>query len=355
MKKVLIILTILLNLSFVACSKDNTSIKAVEDGKIALVSKEYDKAKDLFKLAVSEDSKNTDAKSLLDLTSNYIDLLAIIENGEFDKANDLISKIEKNNKLDIIKDVFIETKNNIIENKAKYDKYISEIESIEKLLSENKIDEAKSQATEKLKEVDGVKSLEDRLNAVITKVDEKIANAKAEILKYATDIKGIKYKSIITFDSNSGVFAEVKELKGKTMYHFYEDTDLSPKEYVYDEDTKDVFMLEEGAVFWISNGNIYVNEPKEASEETTSQNLISKNQAEVKISSEESRQIALNYYLNRHHNIKANEIFVGMGDDIEDNEYFRPIAGDDGDGNPGKVIAEYYVNATTGKVRVLWD
>lgn len=40
MKKVLIILAILLSLSLVACSNNDTSIKAVEDDKINLVSKE---------------------------------------------------------------------------------------------------------------------------------------------------------------------------------------------------------------------------------------------------------------------------------------------------------------------------
>ena len=357
MKKVLIILAILLSLSLVACSKDNTSTKAVEDGKIALVSKEYDKAKDLFKLAVSEDSKNTDAKSLLDLTNNYIDLLAIIENGEFDKADDLISKIEKNNKLDIIKDVFIETKNNIIENKAKYDKYIKEIESIEKLLSENKIDDAKSQATEKLEDVKGIKSLEDRLNTVIKKVDEIIANAKAKILKYYKGDYDIKYENMEYFTNNS----EVKELKGKAILNFYEDQQLgSPHEYIYRIEDGEVFRLDQGEYYWVSNNNKVIYRPKEIEEAYAKLEALEKEQekmdkSKIKISSEESRQIALNYYLNKRPDVSADEVFVGMGDYIENNEYFRPISLDNGAGNAGKVIAEYYINATTGEVRVLWE
>jgi len=341
MKKTLIILTTLLSLFLVSCSSNNTSTKAVEEGKIALVSKEYDKAKDLFTLAVNENSKNTDAKSLLDLTTNYIDLLSVMDNAEFEKSNDLISKIESNDKLDIIKDSFNETKNNINSKKEIFDKYITEIESIEALLNENKIDDAKSQATAKLEEVKGFKVCEDRLNTVITTIDEKIAIAQTEILKYATDVEGIKYKSMMTFDINSGVFAEIEELKGKTMYHFKEQRDLSPREYVYDENTKDVFLLTQGQVFWLSNGNIHLNAPKV--ETTTQQKLIS---------SEESSQIALNYYLSTHPNVSADDVIVAMGNNIKNNEYFIPISRSSG---TYRVIAEYYINATTGEVRVSWD
>lgn len=341
MKKTLIILTTLLSLFLVSCSSNNTSTKAIEEGKIALVSKEYDKAKDLFTLAVNENSKNTDAKSLLDLTTNYIDLLSVMDNAEFEKSNDLISKIESNDKLDIIKDSFNETKNNINSKKEIFDKYITEIESIEKLLNENKIDAAKSQATAKLEEVKGFKVCEDRLNAIITSVDEKITTAQTEILKYATNVEGIKYKSMMTFDINSGVFAEIEELKGKTMYHFKEQRDLSPREYVYDENTKDVFLLTQGQVFWMNNGNVHLNAPKV---ETTAQQKL--------ISSEESRQIALNYYLSTHPSVSADDVIVGMGNNIENNEYFRPINRSSG---TGKVIAEYYINATTGEIRVSWE
>lgn len=262
MRKILTILTILLSLSLVGCSSNNTSTKAVEDGKIALVSKEYEKAKDLFKLAVSEDKKNTEAKSLLDLITNYMDLMAIIDNNEYDKADDIISKIEKNDKLDIIEDEFTATKNNILENKDKFNTYIKEVESIEKILSENKIDDAKSQATAKLEEVKGIKSLEDKLNAVITAVDEKIANAKADILNYYEGSHDIKYKNMEYFNGS-----EVEELNGKAVLNFVEDQQIgSPHKYIYRMEDGALFRVNQGNIYWVNNGykEIYtINTPSQ--------------------------------------------------------------------------------------------
>lgn len=343
MRKTLIILTTLLSLFLVSCSTNSTSSKAVEEGKIALVSKEYDKAKDLFTLAINEDSKNTDASSLLDLTTNYIDLLSIIDSSEFDKANDLISKIESNDKLDIIKDSFNDTKNNLNSKKEIFDKYITEVESIETLFTENKIDDAKSQAIAKLEEVKGIKPLEDRLNTVITNVDEKIAIAQTEILKYATDVDGIEYKQMKTFDSNSGVFAEVAELKGKTMYHFYEQTDYSPREYVYDENTNDVFLLQQGQVFWMNNGNIHLNKEEEKASSIN------------KISREEAKKLVTNYLLSNYPEYKSNfdDIFgIAEAYDYlleEYNVYGVPVMDKT---NPNFKTSDYFVDATTGEVRL---
>lgn len=264
MRKTLIILTTLLSLFLVSCSTNSTSSKAVEEGKIALVSKEYDKAKDLFKLAINEDSKNTDASSLLDLTTNYIELLSIIDSSEFDKSNDLISKIESNDKLDIIKDSFNDTKNNLNSKKEIFDKYITEIESIETLLTENKIDDAKSQAIAKLEEVKEIKSLGDRLNSVITNADEIIATAKETILKYYNGEYDIKYRNMEFFDNS-----EVTELNGKAILNFIEDQDFgSPHEYIYRIEDGDVFRLNQGSIYWVNNGNqeIYtINPPVEIS------------------------------------------------------------------------------------------
>lgn len=123
-----------------------TSKKAIEDWKIAIVSKEYEKARYLFQLAVTEDGKSTLAKELEIIKSNYE-----------------------------------QTKKQLFENKDIVLKKGEEISIIENLLKEGNIDEAKSQATVKLEEVKGHKVLEDRLNNIINKVNEIIENAKVEI------------------------------------------------------------------------------------------------------------------------------------------------------------------------------
>lgn len=353
MKKILIIFTVLLSLlSFTACGVNSTSNKALEEGKISIVNGDYEKAKNFFKLAINEDNKNSEAKTLFDLVDNYMNLLTAIETGEFENADNLISSIENNQSLEIIKDEFEKTKNSFIENKEKLSTYTPEVEAIEKLLSENKIDDTKEQAITKLEEVKGIKSLEDRLNAVIAKVDEIITNAKAEIVKHLGYQTDMEYTGMKLWDDT--YFSAAKELSGRVMLSFDQIIENSPAKYMYDIESKNAYQYSEGTVYLLNNKvNGLYEELYGYEDYLKEQEEIAK--SKIKISSEESRQIALSYYLSKRPDVSADEVFVGMGDDIEDNEYFRPIALDNGDGNPGKVVAEYYINATTGKVRVLWD
>ena len=212
---------------------------------------------------------------------------------------------------------------------------------IENLLKDGKLDEAKASATTKLEEVKGIEILENKLNSVISSVDEKIANAKTEILKYYEGEYDIKYRNTEVFPKGS----EVTELEGTTILNFIEDQQYgSPQEYMYRLKDGAIFQLNQGTYYWVNNNNKIIYQVVDQG--TTNIN-------NKKISSEESRQIALNYFLSRHTNVKADEVIVGMGDSIdENNEYFRPIAGANG---TGKVVAEYYINASTGEVRVLWD
>lgn len=345
MKKFTVLLVAMLSFLLVSCGVNGASKKAVEEGKVATVSKEYEKARDLFKLAVDEDSKNSEAKLLLDLLNDYIDLTALVNTGEFDKTDELVSRIEENEKMELIKDDFQKAKDSIAESKEKISKYSDEIASIEGLLKDGKLDEAKTSATAKLEEVKEIKVLEDKLNSVISSVDEKIANAKAEILKYHSG-EDIIYNGVK--DSSYNGYNNVNSLKEKTLLCFKENQQFgSPIEYVYDINEGNIYSSNQGRILWVNNNNKVVYEV------VTQKTEKANNSGNGKISSEESRNIALKYFLSRHPKFKADEVIVGMGDSVdENNEYFRPIAGANG---TGKVVAEYYVNAITGEVRVLWD
>ena len=159
MKKIVVLLVIVLSLSLVSCGVSGASKKAVEEGKIATVSKEYEKARDLFKLAVDEDDKNSEAKLLLDLLNDYIDLNELVEKGEFNKTDELILRIEANEEIELIKDNFQKIKDDITKNKENINKYSNEIMKIENLLKDGKLDEAKASATTKLEEVKGIEIL----------------------------------------------------------------------------------------------------------------------------------------------------------------------------------------------------
>lgn len=350
MKNILIVIAVIFSFLIVSCSSNGTSKRAIEEGKVAIVSKEYEKARDLFQLALNEDNKSKIAKDLLELCNNYISLLDIYNSGKYDTVDELISDIENNNELEIIKVNFEETKKKVLENKEAALKYGEEINEIEKLLTDGNIDQAKSKATAKLVEVEGFKVLEDRLNGIINNVNEIIVNAKNEIIKHDKG-REIEYRGLK--DSSYNGYDLIPELQGKTLMYFNETgTEFSPKEYMYDRDSSNIYNLDQGSIFWVNNNNkiIYpLEEPK---------TNISKPTPEIKISSEESRKIALDYYISKRPGIAADEVLVAMGDDINDkNEYYRGICGyiDDAKTIPGKVIAEYYVNATTGKIRVLWE
>lgn len=263
MRKVLIILACILSLFIVSCGMNGTSKKAIEEGKVAIVSKEYEKARDLFQLAVNEDDKNTEAKNLLDLSNNYIELLNMINNGEYENVDELIDRIEKNEQLDIISANYKETKKAILENKEIVIKFKNEILSIETLLNEGNIDEAKSLAITKLEEVKGYKILEDRVNLVISKVNEIIDKAKSEILKYHSGDE-VVYKGLQNSSYNG--YDVIDSLKGKVFLYFVENQEFgSPREYMYDRDKGDIYSINQGRIFWVNNNNKIIYEVVEPS------------------------------------------------------------------------------------------
>lgn len=291
MKKLKILCILLCFILFMSCSSNNTSQKALEDGKIALASLEYEKAKSLFKLAVDEDENNSEANSLLDLVTNYIKLIDANENNDFEKVEELVLDIESNDKLNLISDSYEKLKKNLLDKREMYEidknevykgsekeviedevykTFEKDVIEIEKLLKEGKYDEVEEIAYSKLEEVEAFPELAERVCNVISVIREKneaqveeegrkIEKAKEAILAYHYNNTSIIFWDMMTFDSSSGCFAEVAELKGKTMYHFMEEVEDSPTEYVYDDATGDVFKLVQGQVFWMNNGEKHLN------------------------------------------------------------------------------------------------
>ena len=104
MKKIILcIITFLITISFTGCHKEKSiSTKALEEGKIALASQEYDKAQNLFKLVVDEDSSNEDGKELYNLTTQYITLKKHVENGDYEEAEKTINELKANPKVSSI-------------------------------------------------------------------------------------------------------------------------------------------------------------------------------------------------------------------------------------------------------------
>ncbi|XTR38705.1 hypothetical protein ACQQ2T_04810 [Paraclostridium tenue] len=146
MKKIGIILTlILLVISLVGC-ENSQSKKAIEQGKMEMANKEYDKALASFKIALDKESSNEEAKRLTALIDNYKKANDEFEKGNIDDANKIMNQIDEETIEDSIK-------NDIDNLKAKinqHDKIDKEIVHIKELIKEKKYDEAKKS----IKEID---------------------------------------------------------------------------------------------------------------------------------------------------------------------------------------------------------
>lgn len=146
MKKIGIILTlILLVISLVGC-ENSQSKKAIEQGKLEMANKEYDKALASFKIALDKESSNEEAKRLTALIDNYKKANDEFEKGNINDANKIMNQINEETIEDSIK-------NDIDNLKAKinqHDKIDKEIVHIKELIKEKKYDEAKKS----IKEID---------------------------------------------------------------------------------------------------------------------------------------------------------------------------------------------------------
>lgn len=118
MKKILIILSCLLSFMLISCGNNKTSLKAIEDGKTALVNQEYEKAEEFFETALNEDGNSTTASDFLELTCDYIELLDIVKSEDFEDLDEVLSKIESNKELELIKEDYEIVKKNALKKKA---------------------------------------------------------------------------------------------------------------------------------------------------------------------------------------------------------------------------------------------
>lgn len=104
MKKFLLyFITFFMVFSLSGCHKENKAAeKALEDGKLALASEEYDKAENLFKLSVDEDSSNEEGQDFYKVTAKYKEIVSAVDSKDYDKAKSLIDDIKTYAKFDSI-------------------------------------------------------------------------------------------------------------------------------------------------------------------------------------------------------------------------------------------------------------
>jgi len=147
MKKIIIcLISLLMIITLTGCQKENSiSTKALEEGKIALANKEYDKAQNLFKLVVDEDNSNEDGKEFYRLTTQYLTLLNYFENEDYDNADKSLNEIKLNSKISSIDTEVFKLQDQL--NNIKNQNQTNSTEDI-KVEKETKIQESQSNTIE---------------------------------------------------------------------------------------------------------------------------------------------------------------------------------------------------------------
>lgn len=259
MKNKLKVLGLLMGIIFLVGCGNSTTTKAIEDGKIAIASQEYEKAERLFKLACDEDNKNNEAKMLYELVENYLLLTLEIDNGNYIKSKEYLDIIEKNEKKDILEKE-LNLINERIVNGQKYDSRIKEIRG---KLSSNLYEEAKELSEEVMEEVRGIIGIENIVYELLRESNEaiekeeidntaKIDGFKSKIKEIANLDNDIAYVGIKVFEEEEDM---PKDLINRTTYIFKDTREMFHGVYFYDELTNDVFCANQGQVFWVNNGN----------------------------------------------------------------------------------------------------
>ena len=138
-----LILGIIILFLMVGCSNE-TYKKAMDQGKLALASKEYDTAVASFELALEEKKDDKEAKVLKDQTTKMISSIKEKSSGNIEQAIGLFQEVEKmKDGSAILQSQAKEQKDSLIEHKELKGQYIGQLEKAEKLKSDKKYEEAK--------------------------------------------------------------------------------------------------------------------------------------------------------------------------------------------------------------------
>lgn len=272
-KVITTILTIILATGLYGCG-NSTAKKAVEEGKIAIASNEYDKAKNLFKLAMDEDG-GTENKETYDMLNSYLEAEKEYKDGNYDKALELLNNIKEVGDYQNLNDD-IKSLHKSIEEKEKIDKeYNNNIKKINELMEDGSLNKAKELLDSiNLKDLsDKQKSEVNKLKDEITKNQEELKkqeenkvkeekkkdNAKKEdyVNKGLNIIKSKGYKDIVY----EGIVKEnfnIPEIDNKPLYHYIPKDEFSaPNEFYYNATNNKVYMINQG--MWLIINENYKN------------------------------------------------------------------------------------------------
>ncbi|PEX46204.1 hypothetical protein [Bacillus thuringiensis] len=207
-----LILGIIILFLMVGCSNE-TYKKAMDQGKLALASKEYDTAVASFELALEEKKDDKEAKVLKDQTTKMISSIKEKSSGNIEQAIGLFQEVEKmKDGSAILQSQAKEQKDSLIEHKeAKgiVNKIVNDTGQNQQFISENQ------RAEELNKQIDGLLTQQ----AEVKKKEEELKNEK----KKEADIGKLKGSWMSSESTDRPVGLEIESINSeKTGGEFME-------------------------------------------------------------------------------------------------------------------------------------
>ncbi|MGL5378418.1 hypothetical protein [Clostridium sp.] len=227
MNKKISIVFIILTMMFALQGCESRIVKkSLEDAKIYVEAKEYDKALESLAIVLEKDKENKEAKNLNEIINSYKTIVKLVESEKFDEVNKILEKLDETYKQYVIRDdidLLINKVNNYYKEVEKIDICIKDAESI---FNENKYEECRDLLR---KNIIGDNESGSKLSKYIK--EEHIKKAKELVEKCDLALAEIEAKRI----------AEEEALKEQAIVVEEEAINVSSYEYyeegVYEENT----------------------------------------------------------------------------------------------------------------------
>lgn len=185
-----------------ACG-DKTAEKAIEQGKLALANKEYDKALASFSLALDE--KSDEAKVLHTQTKKWMDAMKAKDEQKWDEANKFFGEVvETKGGISSLKEDAKKMKGELKSNKDTLDTYNNKLSQAQELINNKSLDEAKQLLSTVQQETATNEKLKDHnqkatqlmatVDMELTKIESEKKQKEAEEKKQAEEQKRAEEK-----------------------------------------------------------------------------------------------------------------------------------------------------------------
>lgn len=184
MKKCLVIP--ILSMALLTGCGNKTFDKAMKEGKLAMASKEYEKAEGMFSLAIEEKKEDKEANALYDQIQKLIESMKLKEEGKIEEVVVICDDIEKiESESDIVKKeakILKEECNKELEMNEEEQKMVEQsLIEAEELINNGKYSDAKSKVSELIAIVENKSTLSSQIekaNTLIKTCDKKIDEEK---------------------------------------------------------------------------------------------------------------------------------------------------------------------------------